>query len=196
LPQAIAQFQDAIALAPEAPIPHNNLGSALAETGHLREAIAEFEIALRLDPGYDEARRNLAAAQSPPAPLSEPPSGANEPTVARGIALLKAGDASGAVAEFEAALRIDPSDADAENNLGVALSSFPQRQREAIAAFLAAVRLRPDFADAQFNLGVALSGVPGRLPEALHHLEEADRLRPDPQLEREIARLKGGATVN
>ena len=179
LPEAIAQFQEAILLAPDAPIPHNNLGSALTEAGRLPEAIAEFQTALRLDPAYDEARRNLAAAQAGP-----------ETHLSRGIALLKVGDASGAIAELEAALRIDPNDADAENNLGVALSSFPERQREAIAHFEAAVRLRPDFADAQLNLGVALSGIPGRLPDAIRHLEEAERLRPDPELEREIAHLR------
>ena len=181
LPEAIAQFQEAIILAPDSPIPHNNLGSTLTEAGRLPEAIAEFQTALRLDPAYDEARRNLAAAQT---------GGSAETNSSRGLALLKAGDATGALAELEAALRINPSDADAQNNLGVALSTFPERQRESIAHFEAAVRLRPDFADAQYNLGVALSGIPGRLPDALLHLEEADRLRPDPELERAIAKLK------
>ncbi|MFZ2021706.1 MAG: tetratricopeptide repeat protein [Terracidiphilus sp.] len=181
LPEAIAQFQAAIRLAPDSPIPHNNLGSAFIEAGRLPEAIAEFHTALRLDPAYDEALRNLAAAQA---------GGSTETHASRGIALLKAGDPSGAITELEAALRIDPNDADAQNNLGVALSSFPTRQRESIVHFEAAVRLRPDFADAQYNLGVALSGIPGRLPDALRHLEEANRLRPDPELERAIAHLR------
>ena len=181
LPQAIGQFEEAIELAPDAPIPHNNLGSALTEAGRLPEAIEEFQTALRLDPNYDEALRNLTAAQA---------GGSSESHLSRGIALLKAGDSSGAIDELESAVRIDPNDADAENNLGVALSRFPERQRESIAHFEAAVRLRPDFADAQYNLGVALSGIPGRLSDALRHLEEADRLRPDPELERAIAHLR------
>ena len=181
LPEAIAQFREAILLAPNAPIPHNNLGSALTEAARMPEAIGEFETALRLDPAYDEARRNLAAAQA---------GGSAEIHGSRGMALLKAGDSSGAITELESAVRIDPNDADAQNNLGVALSSIPERQRESIAHFEAAVRLRPDFADAQYNLGVALSGIPGRLPDALRHLEEADRLRPDPELERAIAHLR------
>ena len=181
LPEAIAQLQAATRLAPDAPIPHNNLGSALTEGGRLSEALAEFQTALRLDPAYDEARRNLAAAQA---------GGSAEAHESRGVALLKAGDASGAIAELESALRIDPNDADAENNLGIALSGFPHRQQESIAQFEAAVRLRPNFADAQYNLGVALSGIPGRLPEALRHLEAAERLSPDPELERAIAQLR------
>ena len=180
LSEAIAQFQAAILLAPEAPIPHNNLGSALTEAGRLPEAIAEFQTALRLDPDYNEARRNLVAAQA---------GGSTQSHASRGIELLKAGDATGAIAELESALSLDPGDADAHNNLGVALSRFPDRQRESIAHFEAAVRLRPDFADAQYNLGVALSGIPGRLPDAIRHLEEAEHLRPDPELEQEIAQL-------
>jgi len=188
LREAIAQFWYAIRLDPDAPIPHNNLGSALMEDGHLREAIGEFQTALRLDPAYDDARRNLAAAEAQNGgPATGGPAQAH---ASRGIALLKAGDAADAIAELETAVRIDPNDADAQNNLGVALSSFPQRQRESIDHFEAAVRLRPDFVDAQYNLGVALSGIPGRLPEALRHLEAAERLRPDPELEREIAQLK------
>ena len=186
LPEAIGQFQEAIRLAPDAPIPHNNLGSALTQAGRIPDAIVEFQTALRLDPDYDEARRNLAAAQAD----SSPESSDSASHASRGVALLKAGDAAGAITELESALSSDPNDADSQNNLGIALSRFPERQRESIAHFEAAVRLRTDFADAQYNLGVALSGIPGRLPDAIRHLEKADRLRPDPQLERAIAQLR------
>jgi Flp pilus assembly protein TadD len=38
---------------------HNNLGGALAASGRIAEAAAEFEHALRLDPNLVSARRNL-----------------------------------------------------------------------------------------------------------------------------------------
>jgi Flp pilus assembly protein TadD len=38
---------------------HNNLGSVLAQAGRVREAIAEYEEALRIRPGYAKARANL-----------------------------------------------------------------------------------------------------------------------------------------
>jgi len=41
---------------------HNDLGIALAETGRLPEAIAEFRQALRLKPDFEDAKANLARA--------------------------------------------------------------------------------------------------------------------------------------
>ncbi|MEE8620845.1 MAG: tetratricopeptide repeat protein, partial [Syntrophobacteria bacterium] len=38
---------------------HNNLGVALAEQGRLKEAVAHFTEALRIDPNFKEAQRNL-----------------------------------------------------------------------------------------------------------------------------------------
>ena len=52
-------FRAGLALMPESPQGHNNLGGALAASGRTAEAIAEFEQALRLDPNLASARRNL-----------------------------------------------------------------------------------------------------------------------------------------
>ena len=41
---------------------HQNLGSALAQSGRLREAVKSFQQALELDPGLDMARDNLRLA--------------------------------------------------------------------------------------------------------------------------------------
>jgi Flp pilus assembly protein TadD/mono/diheme cytochrome c family protein len=43
---------------------HSDLGAVLAKLGKFREAIPEFEIALRLDPLLDTAKRNLQAAKA------------------------------------------------------------------------------------------------------------------------------------
>jgi tetratricopeptide (TPR) repeat protein len=42
---------------------HNNLGLALEHTGHLSAAAAAYVSALRLDPGYDPAKQNLARVE-------------------------------------------------------------------------------------------------------------------------------------
>ncbi len=57
--EAIDAFRAGLALVPESPQGHNNLGGALAASGRTAEAIAEFEQALRLDPNLVSARRNL-----------------------------------------------------------------------------------------------------------------------------------------
>jgi tetratricopeptide (TPR) repeat protein len=66
----------------------NNLGSALAAAGRLREAVAEFDEALRLDPDFAEAHDNLA------------------------VAYVHLGDLDGAARHFAAVVRLRP-DADA-----------------------------------------------------------------------------------
>jgi Flp pilus assembly protein TadD len=59
LQEAIDAFRAGLALVPESPQGHNNLGGALAASGRTVEATAEFEHALRLDPNLVSARRNL-----------------------------------------------------------------------------------------------------------------------------------------
>jgi tetratricopeptide (TPR) repeat protein len=109
-----------------------------------------------------------------------------------GVDLSHAGHLTEAIAQFEAALRLRPDYAEAQNDLGVALTQIPARASEALAHFRAAVKLNPDYADARFNLGVALSQIPGRMPEAIAQLEAAYRLHPDPELRQTLDRLRAG----
>ncbi len=74
-----------------------------------------------------------------------------------GVDLLKAGQQGEAVAEFQEALRLKPGYAEAEDNLGIALTQMPGREGEARGHFEAAVKLDPGSAQAHYNLGVAPS---------------------------------------
>lgn len=81
---------------------------------------------------------------------------------------------------FETALDLDPGDAAAWNNLGVAYRR-EGAPAEAVEAFQRALSLRPEYAAARFNLGAALHTL-GRLAEAEAEYREALRLAPDDAL--------------
>jgi Flp pilus assembly protein TadD len=57
--EALPHYAELAHLRPS-PASHNNLGSALARSGRLAEAVAAYREALRLDPGFAEAHANLA----------------------------------------------------------------------------------------------------------------------------------------
>jgi tetratricopeptide (TPR) repeat protein len=154
---ALTLWNDTVAKCPDNARAHNNLGLAMADIpGRMQEAIAEFEVAVRLDPNDVEAHDNLGNA------LIQIPGRLPE-----------------AIAQYEAALRIDPGHAKVHNNLGNALMQVPDRLPEAIAQYEAALRTSPDFSVAHYNLGVALMKIPRRLPEAVAELEAALQTRPD-----------------
>jgi tetratricopeptide (TPR) repeat protein len=95
----------------------------------LPEALAEWDTAIRLDPGY--APR-----------LKQPMAEAHNNL---GVTLAGApGRLPDAIGHFEAALRLAPDYADAHYNLGLALSNIPARMTEAISELETALRLRPD----------------------------------------------------
>lgn len=71
------------------------------------------------------------------------------------------GDLSGAVAHWQAAVELDPGDADALNQLGVAAANAG-RWDEARDLFARAVRSFPGHPAAQANLGILESRMPGR----------------------------------
>ena len=59
-------FRKEVAARPDDPAAHNNLGAALILRGDVASAIDQFEEALRIAPGHERARRNLAAARERP----------------------------------------------------------------------------------------------------------------------------------
>ncbi|MBD0335859.1 MAG: tetratricopeptide repeat protein [Cyanobacteria bacterium Co-bin13] len=62
LPEAIAQFEQAIAMDPDCAIAHFNLGVAHRAQGYLDPAIAAYRRAIELQPNYPEAYQNLGVA--------------------------------------------------------------------------------------------------------------------------------------
>jgi tetratricopeptide (TPR) repeat protein len=89
----------------------------------------------------------------------------------------QAGDLSRAEQFYRQALRHEPNNVEAHNNLGSVLQS-QGRIEEAVAHWEEALAIRPDGVEARVNLGGALVHL-DRVPEALVHCEEAARQRPD-----------------
>ena len=111
---------------------HNNLGLVLAERGKVDEAIAHFQKAVELKPGYADAHQNL------------------------GVALAGRGQFDAAIPHYRKALELKPDYPDiTHNNLGIALARRGQFDA-AIAHFQKALELKPDYADARNNLDLAL----------------------------------------
>ncbi len=157
LPEAIAEYREAIRIEPELVDARDNLGNALSRIpGRLPEAIGEYRAALRIGPGLAVVHNDLANA------LARMPDGLSQ-----------------AIAEYQAALRLQPQNAEVHYNLGNALSGIPGRLPDAIAEYQAALRIQPDHADAHNNLANALSSIPGRLPEAIAEYQAALRIQPD-----------------
>jgi len=184
-----AIWSDTVAKLPGNERAQYNLGCYLEkEPGRMGDAIAHYEEALRLWPGYAEAHCNLGIALASLGRTREAVAHYDEairlkPGFAEahnnlGNALNVLGRRQEAIGEFEWALRLRPGYVEAHNNLGCALADTPGRLNDAVAQFGEALRLDPGFYQANYNMGNALNSL-GRTPEAIAQYEQALRLKPD-----------------
>ncbi len=88
------------------------------------------------------------------------------------------GRSAEAIAQFEAAIRLNPDLAEAHFYLASLLQQEPGRLPEAAAHYEDVLRLSPDDFKAHTNLGNVLV-LQGKAPEAIAHYEAALRLKPD-----------------
>jgi eukaryotic-like serine/threonine-protein kinase len=191
LDEAIGYVRAALALRPESPAVHHNLGFALHTKGQTEEAIACYRQALRLQKDYAHAHTGLGSALCEQGKLDEAVASHREALRLKpdlpeayhnlGIALRRQGKLGEAVACYREALRLKKDFPDAHTNLGVALRA-QGKVEDAIAAYREAIRLKNDFAMAHYNLGNALAQK-GQLDEAIAAYREATRLKdyPDAQ---------------
>lgn len=150
---AIDAYIRCLALDPNLPEVHNNLGTALDRAGRLGEAAACFERALALDPAYLRPLVNL------------------------GRVLRLQGRAAEAKASLERALALSPDNPAALTNLGFVLTDLGQRP-EAIRHLRRAIALDPALAEAHHGLGRALAYA-GDSIGARDSLRHAIELKPD-----------------
>ena len=62
--EQISLYRQGLQLCPDDDVAHYELGRALADAGRRGEAEKEFEAALKINPGFAEARRQLDALRS------------------------------------------------------------------------------------------------------------------------------------
>jgi tetratricopeptide (TPR) repeat protein len=132
---------------------HWALGDVLRKREKLDDAIAQYEIALEINPRRMEARNNL------------------------GIALRQKGSVDKAISQYQMALQINPNYAEAHNNLGIALADKGNVD-EAITHYQMALQINPNYADAHNNLGIALRQK-GSVDEAITHYQMALKINPN-----------------
>lgn len=163
-----AEFERIISLRPKEPqgsTAYYDLGRAEANLGALDEAVASFEKAIGLDPGFLAARANLVAVQlmhndlagarsSADAFVARAPDSARA-LYSRGLIALRGGDTAVALQDFGNLLRRDPTYAIAHYDLALVelkLNDLGSAERELQTAIV----LAPTFARAHFTLGTVL----------------------------------------
>jgi tetratricopeptide (TPR) repeat protein len=166
---------------------HSNRGLALQGLARFAEALASYDRALALRPGYPEALFNRAVTLQALARFEAALAGYDralavrpdhaEALSNRGVVLHKLGRLAEAIASYERALSARPTFVEALANRGNALAELGRRE-EALASYERALAVRPDHADVLFHRGGVLHDL-GRSDEALASYERALTARPD-----------------
>jgi len=130
-PEALAHFDQALALRPAAAPVQTNRGNALHSLGHFDEALESYEQALALQPDDLHALTN------------------------RGNTLFALNRPAAALRSYDRALALQPSHVAALANRGTALFAL-NRLDEALASYDRALAAQPDLATCHFNRAMAL----------------------------------------
>jgi tetratricopeptide (TPR) repeat protein len=158
--EAIAAFDQALAVKQDDHGALYNKGTALSALGRNEEAIAAYDQALAIKPDDHEALNN------------------------RGTALSALGRNEEAIAAYDQALAIKPDKHKALNNKGLTLSNLGQYE-DAIAAYDQALAINPDYETAYYNKACGY-GLQGNVEQAIESLQRAIELDPE---NRELAKI-------
>ena len=180
-------FQHAVRATSGSYVAFHALGTLALLAGETDEAIAQYRLAVQINPRNGDARNNLgfalaragrqeeAIATYQTALQIDPAFGKARNNL--GVALVSVGRTDEAVRQFLEALKGNPRDAATHNNLGRVLV-LQGKIDDAITHYQAALAIDPQFAQTHLNLGRALA-LQGKRAEAIAHYSEAVRLQPD-----------------
>ena len=130
LEEAINAYQKAIQLDPNYAFPYRGLGDALRKQGQLEKAINAYRKAIELDPKFAQAYYGLSMALSGLGKKEEASAAYRKAAHnALGWVYEQQGELKEALAEYEAALKIDPKFEYAKNNRDAVLALLKQPQQ-------------------------------------------------------------------
>jgi|GEM_PF-1055810 len=185
---------------PREPVVHKNMASLYLDRRLYQEAVSEAEFALKLRPGWQEAKKIVVEACTDFAKQQM----LNKNIGAAADALQKAVELDPTVINYandmsadciqkkqyepaiylcEKIIQWKPDFANAYNNLGIAFGQTGQTDK-AVAAFKKSLALKPDDADICFNLGL-LYRHKGDKAKAVHYWQQALKIDPVHRLGRQ-----------
>jgi serine/threonine-protein kinase len=184
--EAVGFFRAALAIRPDSPGVHHNLGRSLLILDRLDEAEPCFRRAIELQHDYSFAHNNLGVVLQKRGRRNEAEAAFRKAVASNpnntnalhnlGRLLQEKGDRTGATDCYRKVVALAPSKA-AHTDLGVTLYQLGQL-REAAAVLRESARLRPNDGQVRSNLGLALSDL-GDQKAALPILDEALHLLPN-----------------
>jgi tetratricopeptide (TPR) repeat protein len=146
-------WRTTIARNPNCWLAYNDLGGYLYNKGLVKEALEQYQKAIRIYPDFTDALNSMGVAFAAERRFDE------------------------AIDSYRKSLQVNPNDADVLNNLGAAL--FNQgRFDEALGCYHQALAIDPKFAGAHNNLGILLEKQ-GRAADAIEEYRRAIELKPD-----------------
>ncbi len=154
--ESIASARHALELDPRSAAAFNNIGAGYGALGQFDQAVENETKAIALDPTLQIAQNNLAAYKSKLAAGAGRLSPGTEPQtttdwINQSLTLYQQGKYPESIAAAESALRLDPSSAEAWNNIAAGYEALHDWTK-AIDAAQKAIALRPDFQLAKNNL--------------------------------------------
>ncbi|MGB9596734.1 MAG: tetratricopeptide repeat protein, partial [Candidatus Poribacteria bacterium] len=165
--KAVYILSEAIQTFPDRPEIPNLLGICYAETGNYEEALKQYELAIRINPGFEIAKRNMASCYNNYA-----------------VQLAKTGQWDSAASIYKKAIELSPDMENIKRNLSALYWDQAHhlvsigKHKEALNAYIEFIRLNPENEDGYNNLGAVYSRL-GDNRSAIIVLKQALKIAPN-----------------
>jgi|GEM_PF-1479804 len=165
--KAVYILSEGVQVFPDKPEILNLLGICYMEMGKFDEAVRQYEFALRINPGFEIAKKNMASCYNN-----------------YGIKLAQAGQWDSAISAYKKAVELSPDMEGIKKNISALYWNQAQHfvsignYREALNAYIEFLKYEPDNKDGYNNLGAIYSKL-GDNKSAITVLEHALKIDPN-----------------